>query len=115
MFSIFSMDIFAETKMPCQFTSFTYYSRVMVAAFAPLVDDLLGAPGVTLTFVPADIERAPATPGPHRTLHWAAPTRRARAGELYFNILRLLLNVAATSAGPLRLDVFGVRADFAFR
>ena len=47
---------------------------------------------VNLSFVPDGIER-----------------------ELYFSILRLLLNVAATSAGQLRLDVFGVRADFAIR
>ena len=33
----FSMDIFAEAKMPCLVTSFTYFTRVKIAIVAPLI------------------------------------------------------------------------------
>ena len=37
MFATFSMDMFAEAKMPCMMTGFTYFTRIMMVAIAPIV------------------------------------------------------------------------------
>ena len=34
--SLFALDIFSESKMPCWLNNFTYFDRVLVACFAPL-------------------------------------------------------------------------------
>ena len=34
--SLFALDIFTESKMPCWLNNFTYFDRVLVACFAPL-------------------------------------------------------------------------------
>ena len=35
--SIFAVDVFSETRMPCMVTGFSYYSRILGVIFAPVV------------------------------------------------------------------------------
>jgi len=49
--SLFAFDLFGETRMPCVVSGFDYYSRVLVAIFAPLtIGVLLVAGGIVRAY-----------------------------------------------------------------